>query len=95
MNFCSSASKNRIFIVLMVLMLNISAGKIMGKSNLFANYVKCVENVHFLTRKRSHHMQLYMVMFLFLIWRVHGCVCVYTAVLCWCAVWVRLFCCIS
>lgn len=47
--FCSSASKNRIFIGLMVLIINISAGKIMGNSNKFVNYVKRVEYVHFPT----------------------------------------------
>lgn len=54
--FCSSASKNRIFIGLMVLLINISSGKIMGKSNIFVNYVKYVKCVHFPTKKRSHHM---------------------------------------
>lgn len=51
--FCSSANKNRIFIGLMGLILNISAGKLMGKSNIFAINVKCFEFVHFLTKKND------------------------------------------
>lgn len=45
--FCSSASKNRILIGLLCLIMNISAGKIMVERNIFANYVKYFRIVHF------------------------------------------------